>query len=753
MKTPLTIFSIIIALLLFSASDFAATRTSSQTGLWNSTSTWGGASVPTTGDDATISAGHTVTLDISPTVTNCTVNGTGILDASTFTLTVSGTFTLANGSTFKQGGTVTAIPGSVKSIGNSSTYVYNGTQNTIPVATSFGNLTWSSSVASAGPAASLSVNGNLTLLNCNELYGAFSSNSATHTVVGNVVIDGGTAALVGKNSSGAGDVTWNIGGNVTTQNGGTLRAFSGAASSDVFFSINGNFANTGAFDIGTGSGVSTMTFSGSALQSFTGNDLDAQNVVINNAAGVNLGTVTLGVTGTLTLTSGALTNSTHLLLYSGSSISCGGGTLTSAQSFPTGIGVTYTANVTTGNELPTSSGDLGDLTINTAGSVTLGAAATVNGILTFTSGKLTLGTHDLSIGSTPGTISGANSAKYIVTNSTGRVIKNIGGAFVYPVGTASTYNPLTLDNTGGVADDYSVRVAASTANVASSASVVGDQWTINEASVTGSNIVLTAQWNAGEEGATFASSRTSGVVARYTGAGTAWTNFGTTVTGSGPYTAQTTSAITNNFSNSVFTVGLPGVFPVELTSFNATGHNGKVELSWKTATETNNYGFEVERRSMNNQQLTLNGWQKIAFVEGHGTTSAPQSYAYSDESARVGKYSYRLKQIDRDGKFIFHPEVEVAFAISPSTVWLENNYPNPFNPSTTISFVLGTTGKASLKIFNILGQEVVTLANGEFTAGEVQTFTFDASRIASGIYYYQLKSGDKTAMKKMMLLK
>ena len=149
----------------------------------------------------------------------------------------------------------------------------------------------------------------------------------------------------------------------------------------------------------------------------------------------------------------------------------------------------------------------------------------------------------------------------------------------------------------------------------------------------------------------------------------------------------------------------------------------------------------------------MNNWAKIGFVGGHGTTNAPQSYSYTDASVRVGKYSYRLKQIDNGGKFVYGQVIEATVGLTPSTVFLDNNYPNPFNPSTKISFVLGTTGRATLKVYNLLGQEVATLADGEFNGGDTQTFTFDASKYSSGIYYYQLKSTAGTQIKKMMLLK
>ncbi len=193
--------------------------------------------------------------------------------------------------------------------------------------------------------------------------------------------------------------------------------------------------------------------------------------------------------------------------------------------------------------------------------------------------------------------------------------------------------------------------------------------------------------------------------------------------------------------------------PVELTSFTAAALNGKIELAWKTATEINNSGFEIQRSTINNQQSTMNNWTKVGFVAGHGTTNTPQNYSYSDASVSIGKYSYRLKQIDNNGKFVYGQTIEATVGLTPGTVFLENNYPNPFNPSTKISFVLGATARATLKVYNLLGQEVATLADGEFNGGDTQTFTFDASKLSSGIYYYQLKSGTTNQIKKMMLLK
>lgn len=713
---------------------------SNASGNWSDLTKWTPNGVPGTdpGDNVTILNTHTMTITSSPSsITNCTVNTGGILDASTSTLTVSGTFTLASGATFKQAGSVTAIPGSTsKSISSSSTYEYYGSQSSIPVSTAFGNFTWNSTAVSGGPAGSLTVNGDLSVLK-NEFYGAYQANAATHTIGGNVLISGTGSVLAGKEGSGAGSVTWNIAGGVTTQTSGILRVFSGGTSigANVTFNIGGNFANNGAFEIGGGSGTATLTFNGSSSQTVSGTPFDAQNVTIANSNGVVLNT-DVGINqGVLALVSGALDNGIHLIIYSGgSAITRTAGTLNVAPTFPAGITITYLGSVTTGNELPTASGDLGDLTINTSGTITLGASATVNGLLTLTSGKLATGADTLTLTSAASMV-GEGTGKYVVGNL----------AITKAVGTgASTLGGIgvSLDAGGGtdVGNVTVTRVSGSGGAVTVSGKTgINRKWTIASDNPPTGGRTLTFSWVSDDDNG---KNLTTARVWKSTNSGTTWSAVGSETDVSG---AHSISVSTTSFAQ--WTVSdATNPLPVELTSFTAVARNGKVELEWATATEVNNYGFEVERKAMNS-------WEKIGFLEGHGSTNAPQSYSFTDAAARVGKYSYRLKQIDRDGKFEYHQAVEVTIGVTPNTVWLDNNYPNPFNPSTQISFVLGTAGSASLKVFDLLGQEVTTLANSVFNAGEVQTFTFDASKYSSGIYYYQLKSGNITEMKKMLLLK
>jgi len=186
--------------------------------------------------------------------------------------------------------------------------------------------------------------------------------------------------------------------------------------------------------------------------------------------------------------------------------------------------------------------------------------------------------------------------------------------------------------------------------------------------------------------------------------------------------------------------------PVELTSFTAAVNGKEVILNWSTATETNNRIFEIERKKENSDFIT------IGFVDGEGTTTEHQEYSYIDRNVQVGKYFYRLKQIDFDGTFEYSNEIEVD-AIGLLSFYLEQNYPNPFNPNTIIKFGFDKNTKAQLKVYDVLGNEVANLFNETVEAGKLYEINFNASGLSSGVYYYQLSGDSKTEIKKMLLLK
>jgi hypothetical protein len=208
----------------------------------------------------------------------------------------------------------------------------------------------------------------------------------------------------------------------------------------------------------------------------------------------------------------------------------------------------------------------------------------------------------------------------------------------------------------------------------------------------------------------------------------------------------------SGYSNEVNAV--PDVpLPVELSKFIVSLERSNAELRWKTETEVNNYGFEIERRTVNSQQLTVNSWEKIGFVVGAGTSNSPHEYTYSDQKLSAGRYIYRLKQIDNDATFEYSKSIEVQVGAMPDEFTVSQNYPNPFNPTTTIEFTLAQDSKVLLKVYNVLGQEVATLFDGEMQAGILHRIPFNASRLSSGIYFYRLEAKGNVQVKKLVLMK
>ncbi|MBK7378755.1 MAG: phytase [Ignavibacteriales bacterium] len=200
-----------------------------------------------------------------------------------------------------------------------------------------------------------------------------------------------------------------------------------------------------------------------------------------------------------------------------------------------------------------------------------------------------------------------------------------------------------------------------------------------------------------------------------------------------------------------------GLTPVEMTVFTATAEENKVKLKWQTVTELNNSGFEVQRKSGNE-----NEFKALGFVQGKGNSMMLNEYYFEDLNLNPGVYSYRLKQIDFDGTFEYSNTIEVEIT-SPTDFSLEQNYPNPFNPTTKIKYTIPSVAlrqaqgdiMVSLKVFDVLGIVAATLVNETQPAGSYE-LEFDvglSSSLSSGVYYYQLKAGEFIQTRKMILLK
>jgi hypothetical protein len=199
------------------------------------------------------------------------------------------------------------------------------------------------------------------------------------------------------------------------------------------------------------------------------------------------------------------------------------------------------------------------------------------------------------------------------------------------------------------------------------------------------------------------------------------------------------------------------VIPVEIISFKAVTNNNGIFLSWSTATETNNKGFDIERAADRKQPPEGNKWKKVGYVAGYGTTTEPKSYSYTDKDIPNGTYSYRLKQIDYDGKASYSNIIQASYK-NLNDFALYQNYPNPFNPSTKIGFSV-PAGLVTLEVFNILGNKIATLINEYKSAGRYE-IQFNGKDLPSGMYFYKIRvmpeasqATKSTAVKKMILLK
>ncbi|GAB6283640.1 MAG: hypothetical protein STSR0008_24250 [Ignavibacterium sp.] len=207
--------------------------------------------------------------------------------------------------------------------------------------------------------------------------------------------------------------------------------------------------------------------------------------------------------------------------------------------------------------------------------------------------------------------------------------------------------------------------------------------------------------------------------------------------------------------------------PVELTSFAANILSSGIELNWQTATEVNNYGFDVERST------DKQNWTKLGFVAGNGNSNSPKDYSYVDEDIKNqanGKYYYHLKQIDTDGSYEYSETIEVDWTSGvtdvnddsnlPKEFSLSQNYPNPFNPTTKIKYTITASPISSPKertfvrliVYDVLGNEIAALVNEEKAPGEYEV-EFNGKGLSSGMYFYKIEAGNFVQVNKMILMK
>ena len=410
--------------------------------------------------------------------------------------------------------------------------------------------------------------------------------------------------------------------------------------------------------------------------------------------GVSVGYISLSQSATANATGITLTISGSGSLATANALGINGCiTVTGSKTFAAGASYIFDGSSAqaTGSLLPAT---IGNLTINNPAGVTLSAPTTVAGTFTLTNGILTTAnTNLLTIGSA-GTISGGSAASFVNGPLSQIVATTSAVAPAFPIGGGTAYRPLTINLTQDAVTPttYTAEMFNGAPAANSLPGTLDKVSTVRYYSMvkgTGANIIsisLMLSYGSDDNITDFSDLR----IAQGPAGGGTWLDMG------GTGTANTTGSITSTgtlSSDSIFTLannsGGTNPLPVELTSFIASVSNLTTVLAWKTATEVNNAGFDVERKPLPNPPLTgegTKGWGRVGSVAGAGTSNTPHNYSYTDNVGTAGTYSYRLKQIDHNGTFTYSQEVQVQVGVAPKVFGLAQNYPNPFNPTTTMQF-------------------------------------------------------------------
>ena len=662
-----------------------------------------------------------------------TIAGTLTLTNGTFT--TSGYLTLGTGATIsRSGGVLSQAP----TIGTTVNVTYTGssaitTDVELPASsTALNNLTISCS-GGVTLANNQQLNGTLTLTN-----GTFDNDGSS----GSVVL---TMADGSKISVAAGDLT-------------ARPTFSGTLDLDYTGST-ARTVNSGNYELRSDATIRNLTVSNIAA---SGVALNTDLVVTNSAAVtgfLDCATHILSGSGSFTLSSGG-----NLGIGSPDGITSSGSTgniqVAGTRTYSTGGYYTYDGTVpqVTGIGLPASMTS-GRLIVNNSsglsGGVTLSqnTSITTTGYLTMTLGKLiTISSKTVTIGnaSNSGNASGGSTTSF-VDGPLKRVWASTSAASrFFPVGKGSYYGGVTLNLTHSAATltTYTVeqfngnpttRTLPGTLDKVSSVKYMN----ITRDDSTGlTAAAITINYNI-EDGV---SDNARLRIAKDDGAG-AWVDLAGTgsANGTGTITSATNFTAFSDFVLANATGGTNSL-PVELTAFTALPHGKRVELAWSTATETNNAGFSIERKTVGAD------WQTVTFIKGQGTSNKPASYSYTDNVA-AGRYTYRLKQVDQNGAFKYSSSVDAIVESAPIVFGLAQNFPNPFNPTTMIRFAVATAQKVTLKIYNTAGQEVTTLFEGTANAGAMYEVPFNAGSLASGMYFSVLQTATSREVKKMTLLR
>jgi hypothetical protein len=678
------------------------TMTTAGSGNWSSTTAnapWPWGTGPSGSDTVVIAAGHNVTLDQSATVHFLTINSGGTLSTTLVdntrsmngNITINGTFNISQGFQLNTNGNITCSgPNALLQFGSNSGLISN--TGTGKVFTLSNGASFQTSYNTITPLASTMANMTWLVDNNSALTTIIykSSGNATITTIPNGQLYGNLKFTT--SSSGTGTKNILLGESITIL--GDLTFASVFPSTPT---LNYNFQGYKITTTGTGKSITVTQTANHALNiTGTGSDLFTgfSNCNFNPPSNANC-TVNYASMGTQSVVGGT---------YQNLSISGGGG-----------------KNLT-GN-------------------------CTINGTLTLTSGTLGLGSNNLTLG-TSSIVSGTPSAtNMVVAEGLGELRKQISNSptfpysFTFPVGDnngTAEYSPVTLNFTSGSFSSAYAGVKLINAKHLSNGSATDylkRYWTVTQSGI--SSFFCNADFK-------YVPADIMGTESNLTLG--QWNSVKWTVVSVAPPSGNVLSAVgLSSFSD--FTGGEATALPVQLASFVGSYVGSNVKLEWQTISEVNNYGFNVQRQSGDD-------FVTIGFVAGKGTTIELQSYSFIDNQPGT---SYRLEQIDNNGlKNYYGPIILNPNSVDnnvPAVFKLNQNYPNPFNPTTNITFSLANSGHTTLKVYNILGNEVATLFYGNAEAAKLYTVKFDGINLSSGIYIYNLKNGISVEVRKFVLVR
>jgi hypothetical protein len=756
MKTLITIIQILVIIIIANTSicsQSAGDYRSLITGNWNTASTWetyNGSSwipavTPPTGSE-NITVDDSVNVDVAVNISGYVIlSGDGNIEIGT------GSLTFGNGSTYEHARISGGIPVSTWATG--STCKITGITNQAPANRnqSFYNLIWDCPNQSGNFNMGFdedTIGGDISIINTgasSRLYLCAPAAGDTATVVinGNIIQTGGQFSSNGSGNAAFIEITVN--GDITVSNGNfsVSRGSQGGTGTTKWYLHGSNFSMTDATTQNSNAAGAKFIFSGTTQQNLSLNNVTFSGgfpIEVAANAILDVGTSQIAGSGIFTLNDGATLQTANVAGLDS--------TLQNTGIITLGTAANYTFNGSavqvTGNILPFT---VNDLTVNNSAGVTPSHDMAVHGNLNVNSGDLNLNGYHIDLGTTgtlietPGnTVTGQTgiiSAIRDLNAPSGVNLAGLGAMFTSTDNLSTTlverfHSPAIGNGNQGILRQYSIAFIV----LKDGQKIIKKQNSIA--------LATTMRFYYDESELNGIPETDLTLFSSNSGMDSTWEHMGGTVNTTNNY-VEIADVI--NFGWWTF-ADINAPIPVELISFTANVVDGLVNLSWATATELNNSGWDIERRADNDKE---GSWVKVGFVKGVGNSTEVKQYKFIDQNNVTGNYSYRLKQIDFNGTITYSNIVEISVT-GPDKFELCQNYPNPFNPETSIRFEVPSSSFVNISVYNMIGEKVVTLVNENMEQG-VYSRKLSAENLSSGIYIYRLTAGNTTITKKMTLLK